>query len=447
MNLRFKYIFTVVFGLLLSFFSPGYATDFSENEWIASEVLVSKADTTVRFIYYYNRAGQMVLATKYEKSVTGMYFPVNQTEWIYEQSLLTDEIYREFVDKNATMKHYLKYTYLDQLPDLIETFDSSNKLISSIDYKYENNKLHQVVEKALNEQAVMEINKITNIVSTDSLITETESIYAANEIVNSSQIVKELDTQKRLSKISYLISADNSFVNKEQYIYSYKSQIDSSIESVRKLFWKSTLSQWENSHKTTYLYSNTGKIKSETSQIWQSRFWKDDFRNFYAYDIKDNLIAKTKQIPMYQKWRNLNTVFYRLDDESLTAESEFEFWGGENGDALVTDIPVGFKNLNILVRADKVEVNLLNTSSQEIRSSWLDTYFYPNPSNGLMYLNTVQNSICEVRIYSLDGSLLLHQNIPANSGVLDASELPEGNYLLQLKSNQINTNQKITIHK
>lgn len=447
MKLINKSALITLFGFLISCYSIGYASDFETEDWLATEVLVSSGDSVYKNLFYYNKFDKMVLSAKYLKSDDGIFKAVNQTEWIYDQQRLTDEIHSEYKSDIAVKKMHINYTYIDNNPDLIVTYDQNNNLVSSIDYFYENNLLKSISESKLENSGLLNLIKQINYLYNQDTITETTSCFKDNKILDSYKLTKISNGKNRLSKVIYQKLVGQIPVNDQQYIYSYQNTVDTMIQSVRQQKWDTNLKVWENSHKTEFIYTNTGKIKYETSYFWSSRFWVENFRNLNEYDSSDNLILKSKQIPLYQKWRTLTSVNYNLSNQSLIAESVYGFWGGDQGKLVRTDMPLVFNNLNVLVNAEKIEVNLVHTSNEQINRKNSDVYLYPNPSQGLMYMSNLQQDDCQVRIFSYDGKLVLQKNIPANSGVLDAGVLQGGNYLLQLKSNQINVNQHITICK
>ncbi len=442
-----KYFFYIIFSTFFMIPATGFSLDFSSDEWIASEVKITKGDSTTRFIYYYNGNGQKVLTTKYDKLSSGTYLPVKQTEWIYDNQLLTDEIHRNFKDRKALTNFRLKYSYNDGKIDLIETYDSINNLIATVDYIYNQSVLNQIIERKGNSQNQFTLTKQTDFEFTSLKTVETEKIYSDNNLTNSYLSIREFDASKRLSTLTYSVAKDTNFINDVKFIFSYINKKDTIIESIRKRVWDPNLNIWENTHKTVFKYTPSGKINTITSLQWESRFWRESNREVYEYNGSNELIYKSQQIPLYQKWRTLSKINYQLDDKTLIAVSEYDFWGGNSGELIATDIPVVFDNLNILVKADKVEINLIQTQNNDAYMEENDFHFYPNPSNGLLYLNNLQDDNLNVNVYSLNGQLMLKQNIKANSGVLDASILPNGNYILKLQNTKSSLNQKITISK
>lgn len=67
-----------------------------------------------------------------------------------------------------------------------------------------------------------------------------------------------------------------------------------------------------------------------------------------------------------------------------------------------------------------------------------NNYIYPNPVASV--INFTENDICEVKVYSISGQLILKRYLQKNERSLSIAELTPGNYLLQL-------NGKNTVHR
>lgn len=60
---------------------------------------------------------------------------------------------------------------------------------------------------------------------------------------------------------------------------------------------------------------------------------------------------------------------------------------------------------------------------------------YPNPSTGLFYFISSEETQVQISIYNSNGSLIIHDNIVSNKWVIDLSDQPSGIYVLKVFSN------------
>jgi hypothetical protein len=69
---------------------------------------------------------------------------------------------------------------------------------------------------------------------------------------------------------------------------------------------------------------------------------------------------------------------------------------------------------------------------------------YPNPSNGLINIEGVTDA--DITVYSITGEKLLSVDM-MNSSTLDLSELPTGNYFVNIKQNDFTSTVKVILTK
>lgn len=67
---------------------------------------------------------------------------------------------------------------------------------------------------------------------------------------------------------------------------------------------------------------------------------------------------------------------------------------------------------------------------------------FPNPTDGLLYLNTTGEQVMDVQIFDMLGQMVLQRNAPGI--MLDLSALPAGQYLLHMRTTKGRTIQRIT---
>jgi hypothetical protein len=98
----------------------------------------------------------------------------------------------------------------------------------------------------------------------------------------------------------------------------------------------------------------------------------------------------------------------------------------KGGGNIVVVWPVGFLKVDSI--SDTVTINWPNALNQ--KSYQNKVVIYPNPANTIVYLDTKNSSFEEVRIYNLNGKLLLSQKF---SNQIEVSDLNRGMYLIMLR--------------
>jgi type IX secretion system substrate protein/fibronectin type III domain protein len=119
-----------------------------------------------------------------------------------------------------------------------------------------------------------------------------------------------------------------------------------------------TNNKWENSNKTTYTYDQNQNMISNISQYWSDykwnssykieyeydedqilvisenfnwdNAWKKSNRDAYSYDENDNLIAKTRQVwiyePGFSRWDDISRLIYVFDEKEHYVRYHSEIW-------------------------------------------------------------------------------------------------------------------------
>jgi hypothetical protein len=129
-------------------------------------------------------------------------------------------------------------------------------------------------------------------------------------------------------------------------------------------------------------------------------------------------------------------------------ESKYEFWGGNTGELVASYIPFNFNNEIAIQRGKSLQVFYtgINDSTQSLPqiSSTLHTIpVYPNPSEGMYYINSQEYGVQSWVVTDLSGRVLKTQNQAISSGVIDITELPRGIYILKVKTLTSQLTQKL----
>ncbi len=425
--------------LLLSFC---FALQLSaENKQVVAEIHVSNNDSIFKYNYLYNNQAQPVVETKTLKNGT-TWENISQTEWFRQADLHAGQVERIWADNKWNGRYSIRYQQIDA--KTIEThFVIENNIeteIRKIEFASTNNLKTTQTEYS---KANNNWNKVL----------ETTFFYSSNNLTDSTIVIRyENGTLKSSYKTYYnyypnaslksiIVKVKNDFelmyINVSKSVYSYKAN---AIESLRNYSWNSKSSIWENDTKLEYLYDATGNIQNEISWQWNSMYWQQVLRYNYLYDTKNQLYKKLVSTPIYRDWRNTNSVNYlrQPDSHNMTIESVYGFWGGKAGDKLNTHIAFPFNDETIIRKAETIQLSYVpfiesavtvNNASQPSL-----VRVYPNPSHGVFYISNFEASNSTWTLSGLNGTVYKNSGSNINSSVIDISELPNGIYLLNIRS-------------
>jgi hypothetical protein len=86
------------------------------------------------------------------------------------------------------------------------------------------------------------------------------------------------------------------------------------------------------------------------------------------------------------------------------------------------------------VGSDTITVEVDGCAAVNVLANW-GVSVYPNPTTGSVYVNAPVGKRLKLKVFSYEGKLLMESNM-TNSGMIDLSSLNEGNYLLEVSSDE-----------
>ncbi|MGQ1948816.1 T9SS type A sorting domain-containing protein [Geofilum sp. OHC36d9] len=111
---------------------------------------------------------------------------------------------------------------------------------------------------------------------------------------------------------------------------------------------------------------------------------------------------------------------------------------GSEFQAFIEPFAIPVLNATSSLKSAKIE----NSTSQitqveetEITELLENIKIYPNPSTGLFYFISNDETQVQISVYNSNGSLIIHDNIVSNKWVIDLSDQPSGIYVLKVFSN------------
>jgi len=183
---------------------------------------------------------------------------------------------------------------------------------------------------------------------------------------------------------------------------------------------------------------------------WSTMFWKNDIRYDYEYDITNKLIKKTLFKPIYNDWRGLVSINYSnfALNKANDIESKYEFWGGKTGDLTTSFIPYMFNNEQSVQKGRSLKISYIPITETELYTPLVSNKMqlipvYPNPSDGIFYINTQKYNLKSWNVTNLNGQVLKKENIAFQTGVVDISDFPKGIYILHVTTTEEQLVQKL----
>ena len=424
---------------------------FSENLKV-TEMIVTETDTTFRYTFAYDDFGHKVLETQFFQQ-NSVWVRFKQIEYQYVDQLCVKQIERSYKNLIWVQQYVIDYVYENDLlvselhtiyNDLeiipfkkIELVYALTVLTNKKLYTWENNNWNL---SELSEYLYFGDGRLQN---------STITAYRAGTIVNQFKNDFSYDTNLRLS--SQILSQKSmdglSWLNLESinWLYAVNS---ATVISQRNKKWNADNSKWENSQRIDFEYDISNKLLSETYQSWNLMFWDDVVKYSYEYNAAAALVKTKVFLPIYNQWRCKRFVSYLNfnDNKSNLLESRFDFWGGTQNELVSCYIPFSFNDELTIKKAKSIDITRgvytsIATAVDSQPFKLVD--IYPNPSDGIFYINTHQDQLHYWMIYDLNGRLLKKSPAIALSNVVDLTELDAGIYFIKVVTNKTSVSLKL----
>jgi len=447
-----KHLITVTFLILLhSVLIPNVTMSANDNQLI-TELKVVDNDTVFRYTYLYDDLANKVLETKfYLQDSTWIRKSLN--EWIYTGNKCVTQRERTWTNSGWATTYTIDYEYTDDKLN-VETHNIYNNgvptLLRKIDFQYELATLKSKKEFArqLNAWNLILETDFTYLQSgkTDSIITsDFQSGNRNNQFLSTFVYNPDGTLESQLLQTR----AGQSWTNTALVNWFYVPNT-TTIVTIRNKKWILETSKWENTQTIYYQYDGKQDLLSETYQRWDTQFWINDIRYDYQYDSNHTLLKKILSKPVYNDWRSLISVNYSdfTNNKANTIESMFDFWGGKTGELTTSYIPYVFNTEMSIQKAKSIHIGYvpvtdtgLNTPGDGNSLKFIPVY--PNPSDGIFYINTRKYEIKSWTITDLSGQVVKSQVQSFLSGVIDLTDVPKGIYILRVSTGDEQLIQKL----
>lgn len=389
------------------------------------EVLVDTDSAEFLYQYYYNESSQLAMELQRVRS-NGNWANVARTEWYYEDDKLVRQQMDQCIGDEWQNVQNEVLTYNNELLAEQTLTNMSSGEVQTTAYEYKNGRL-ALRKHTLNGVQDYSYSFVYNAQGKTErvLITMPESKmqvhYAWMGDYPKTQTIQTWQ--------------DTAWVNQLLYTFYYNEGEDVPVK-VKTSVWKLTNKgwMWINQAISQYEYNN-GFLAMETNQYWAQMFWQDNFRFAYQYD-GERLSRRIFDIPLYRKWRTQSYIQYAYADNTESAESVYEFWGGEEGEGFQTAIPVRLSLEEPVTTkvGNRIQVTYGTSPLVAIDDVTMPKVsVLPNPSDGVFYINGSNENNISWSVYDLNGGVVAQQN-NVSSHMVDITPAPEGVYLLKLIS-------------
>lgn len=408
---------------------------------LITEVQVTTADSTYRYLYYYNGDKAKSLETRYVWKGED-WQRRQQTEWIYTGSLCTLQRMSKWINGNWETYYQIENEYADGKPVKETHQEVQNgiaKFISKSVFTYNQN-----LPSSKTEYKYLGADWITSL-ATDYSYNEAglnELIiikkYTSGSLSGESRINLTYNDSSLVKTQIYAEKSDTGWVNISLSETYYKPNSKLKSSEILKLR-DETYHTWVNKQNVYYTYDNSGRLTDEIYQNWKYVYWENDLRYRYEYDTQGELLRKTTCLPVYDDFRAVTSVNYsdfQYAKPSLI-EARLEFWGGETGAQITTFIPYRFNSETVVQQAARVVLSYIPVSETSVKSAEIhrranEINVYPNPSTGIFYFDTQQHDVSRWTLSDLSGKKLMTKNQTKRSGVIDLGDYTPGIYILQV---------------
>ncbi len=288
-------------------------------------------------------------------------------------------------------------------------------------------------------------------------------------------------------------AATSSWIENWRTLYTYTP--DGQVDTETDQLWDAVTSSWVNDYRITYTYSIQRLLVKEVAEQWNTTTsaWDKQYRKLYTYN---DLGLKTYYLrenwdPATSSWVGVTQEFYLYRD-TLEIFRERQIWNGSSWEPdrlFVIDYDqYGYQSFSLSQRWDPVaniwkndsrafyKYDSLGNLLHEAYEIWNSTdaswdkdyrndYFYsrygttvsvqgpnlqhfvlfPNPVYDLMFIKVEGNKVeFQGIIYNAQGQKVSSFYINNRINVINASQLPTGNYTLIVFNSK---NQAIFTHK
>lgn len=366
--------------------------------------------------------------------------------WVYEQNNLVEDT-RQYWDDDLGWVYNYKNTY---------QYDEQNNLKESIHQQRDWNPYTGGTGELINQ------GKITYLYDMYNNVKEETEYGWDTDYEQWMVVLKEIniyDTYNNLTEniFQYPDWETGELVNAIKNSYAYNTH--NNMTEWLQQFWESN--DWVNSWQEIYTYDTQNNLIQYNYYVWGSDDWIDNWGEIYTYDTHNNLteynrfewqsgerIYTVKINSTYDTQNNLIEQIHQEWDWELSQLGipvTYSYTYDDNNNAIAGfcqkenvyfdgyDLLMFYNNMQSsqwFGQIAKFTATYSKTVTVSIRENEIANTIklYPNPVSDILNIETDTNIVPEVKIYSIQGQLLL--NIKGN--YIDVSSLSTGIYIANI---------------
>ena len=218
------------------------------------------------------------------------YFYVLKNLYTYNTAgFITSETTNSFIELTGTYQDYYREEY---------TYDSENNLVEKSQQRYD----------FITEQWQYDVREIyTYENSTTTIIVEQTWEEASNGWENWYRSTYVKDAAENIVKVT-LEKWDD--VNPDDWVFLWTIDYEYNAQNlpIDGFFrrWNSTLNDWEEESRSTFIYDAAGNNVENLFRVWNSNMndWDNSSRRIMTYDLSNNLLELISQIWTGTAWMN-----------------------------------------------------------------------------------------------------------------------------------------------
>lgn len=428
----------------------------SENNALVREIVAHENDSVFRYSYFFDDNKNKVVENKYYVSDNNVSYPLLRTEWIYETTNCVQVRKQKWQEGNWETIYLIESEYLNNIKQkekYIAVNKKTERIEKTIVNRYENGKLSHVDNnRGAEADHIIEQSAGYSYDNSDRVLSMQIDAGpgSGNQLQQNFQYEYNKITGK-LDSLLYQEKKQGAITDQQLSLFYYDKDNGNLLSQVQKK-WNQNTSKWESYSKSEFAYNINGKLVEEIYSSFSGYFWNSIMRYVYNYDNRGLLQSKIMYQPIYRQWRKMYTIEYSNieNDQPNLMESKYNFWGGNTGEYVNNFIPYYFNGEISIMEANRLELKY-TTDITVVTNSSFDTGWlkiYPNPSNGVFYINTQNYYIESWEVFNVNGIRLKGDVNHFRTGVVDLAEFPDGIYMIKATTNDNQIlKQKIIINK
>ncbi|RYD55791.1 MAG: T9SS type A sorting domain-containing protein [Sphingobacteriales bacterium] len=369
------------------------------------------------------------------------------------------EIKQEYV--NGAWKNSQRTTY--HYPAAFGTTNNEKKDTITVEvwnnlsndwYRLTRTSITYNANKDVTEELFQRFNNLNQTWDNDRVTTQT---YIGGKIT--SRLIKEWNNTtsawNNTQQITYTYSSNNLTnellevwdksisawmkMNKTEYTYNGAGENTSKILSR----WIPTTSSWLFIFKNDYEYTS-GNVKADTFSSWDdgTSMWTQNWLYTYTYDNNKNLLTSLTRSPgpdSFLYYRSQEWTYNSYNQPTRFIASEWDF---------VTKMWVPMNASSVL---SNYYYTLFNVGVRHLSSS-LNVNVFPVPAQNFLVVGINMDSPAEIRatLYDMQGRMVKYwtENTQGNyQRTVPVSELPNGVYILQVKTGNKELTKTLSIQR